>query len=84
MAIMNPERRECLQKMKYGAMLGGSVGATLGLLRGSSEMRDYRGIPNSQKVGLLLRNSVAGGIAFGFFLAIGVGIRSCNYSRPRY
>lgn len=83
MAIMNPQRRECLQKMKYGAMQGGGVGAAAGVLFGSYEVMGVRGIPSSQKVGLVLRNSVGGGIALAFFLAIGTGIRSCN-SRPRY
>lgn len=36
-----------------------------------------------KKMGLVLRNSVGGSIVFGFFLAIGTGIRSCN-ARERY
>lgn len=32
-----------------------------------------------QKVGLALRNTAGGGLVFGFFLAIGTGIRSCKY-----
>ncbi len=83
MAFLDPGRRECLRKMKYGAMLGGGVGSAAGLLFGSYEMMRFRGIPNSQKVGLVLRNSVGGGMVFAFFLAIGTGIRSCN-QRSRY
>lgn len=34
-----------------------------------------------QKVGMVLRNSVAGAAVFGFFLAVGTGIRSCGSSQ---
>lgn len=81
MAILNAQRRECLRKMKYGAVMGGSVGAAAGLLFGSYEMMRFRGIPGSQKVGLVLRNSMGGAAAFAFFLAVGTGIRSCNSRR---
>ncbi|CAN8066748.1 unnamed protein product [Agarophyton chilense] len=69
--------------MKNGAILGGSVGSAAGFLFGSYEAAQIRGIPVSQKFGLVLRNSVGGSIVFGFFLAIGTGIRSCN-ARERY
>jgi hypothetical protein len=45
---MKPERRECLQKMKYGAIMGGGVGSAAGFLFGSYEAFRYKGIPASQ------------------------------------
>lgn len=83
MAFMDAGRRDCLRKMKHGAMLGGGVGGAAGFLFGSYEAVQIRGIPIPQKMGLVLRNSVGGSIVFGFFLAIGTGIRSCN-ARERY
>lgn len=83
MAFMDTGRRDCLSKMKHGALLGGGVGGAAGFLFGSYEAAQIRGIPVSQKLGLALRNSVGGSVVFGFFLAIGTGIRSCN-ARERY
>lgn len=48
MAFLDAGRRECLQKMKNGALLGGSVGSAAGLLFGSYEAAQIRGIPVAQ------------------------------------
>lgn len=48
MAILDDGRRECLRKMKYGAMMGGGVGAAAGLIFGGYEATRYRGIPVAQ------------------------------------
>lgn len=83
MAFLDDGRRDCLRKMKHGATLGAGVGGAAGLLFGAYEASQIRSIPASQKIGLALRNSVGGSVVFGFFLAIGTGIRSCN-ARERY
>lgn len=67
-----------MDRIKTGAMMGAGVGGAAGLLFGTFEAARYRGIPPSQKIGLVLRNSVGGAFAFGFFLAIGTGIRTLN------
>lgn len=48
MAFMDASRRDCLSKMKKGAMLGGAVGAASGFLFGSYEAAQIRGIPVPQ------------------------------------
>lgn len=48
MPFLDAGRRECLQKMKYGAMLGGGVGGAAGFLFGSYEAAQIRGIPIPQ------------------------------------
>lgn len=48
MPLMNAGRRDCLNKMKRGAMLGGGVGGAAGFLFGSFEAAQIRGIPVSQ------------------------------------
>ena len=48
MPFLDAGRRECLRKMKYGAMMGGGVGAAAGLIFGGYEATRYRGIPVSQ------------------------------------
>lgn len=48
MAFMDGGRRDCLNKMKHGAMLGGGVGGAAGFLFGSYEAAQIRGIPSSQ------------------------------------
>lgn len=83
MTILDAGRRDCLRKMKHGAMLGAGVGGAAGFLFGSYEAVQIRGIPMSQKMGLALRNTVGGSLVFGFFLAIGTGIRSCS-TRERF
>lgn len=45
---MSSSRRDCLQKMKYGAIMGGGVGSAAGFLFGSYEAFRYKGIPVSQ------------------------------------
>lgn len=52
---MKPERRDCLQKMKYGALMGGTVGSAAGFLFGSYEAFRYKGIPSSQVCFVLRR-----------------------------
>lgn len=64
-------------------MMGAAVGGAAGLLFGTFEAARYRGIPASQKVGLVIRNSVGGAFAFGFFLAIGTGVRTLNAESSR-
>ncbi|CDF36475.1 unnamed protein product [Chondrus crispus] len=82
MVFLNAGRRDCLEKMKRGAMVGGAIGGAACVVFGTYEAAQIRGIPISQKAGLVLRNSVGGSLLFGFFLAIGSGIRSCG-SRER-
>lgn len=48
MAFMDAGRRDCLRKMKHGAMLGGGVGGAAGFLFGSYEAVQIRGIPIPQ------------------------------------
>ena len=48
MVFLDEGRKECLRKMKYGAMMGGGVGAAAGLIFGGYEATRYRGIPVSQ------------------------------------
>lgn len=48
MAIMDAGRRDCVRKMQQGAMLGGGVGGAAGLLFGTFEAAQIRGIPISQ------------------------------------
>lgn len=48
MTIMNASRRDCLNKMKKGALLGGCVGGAAGFLFGSYEAAQIRGIPVPQ------------------------------------
>lgn len=76
-------RNPWMERIKMGAMMGAGVGGAAGLLFGTFEAARYRGIPPSQKIGLVIRNSVGGAFAFGFFLAIGTGIRSLNAEAPR-
>lgn len=45
---MTPERRDCLHKMKYGALMGGTVGGAAGFLFGSYEAFRFKRIPASQ------------------------------------
>lgn len=80
MAFFDERRKACLHRMGVGAAMGAGVGGAAGLLFGAAESRRYA-IPTSQKVGMVLRNSVAGAAVFGFFLAVGTGIRSCGSSQ---
>lgn len=58
--------------------MGAGVGGMAGLLFGAYEVSHYRGIPSSQKMGLVLRNSLGGAAMFGFFLAVGTALRSSD------
>lgn len=54
MTFMDAGRRDCLYKMRNGAMLGGGVGCAAGFLFGSYEAVQIRGIPVSQVTLLLI------------------------------
>lgn len=70
-AAMSSSRRDCLQKMKYGAIMGGGVGSAAGFLFGSYEAFRYKGIPASQVRAARLRGATArakgGASALGLF-----------------
>lgn len=77
-AIKDMQRRAYYERIKMGALMGVGVGGAAGLLFGSIEASRYRGIPTSQRIGLVLRSSVGMGAAFGFFLCIGTALRSTS------
>lgn len=48
MVFLDSGRRDCIRKMKHGAVLGAGVGGAAGLIFGSYEAAQIRGIPFSQ------------------------------------
>ncbi|GJQ12755.1 hypothetical protein GpartN1_g6371.t1 [Galdieria partita] len=80
---MSPETRDCMRKIQMGALLGSMVGGSFGLLYGGFEAFRHKGLTGPQRIGLALRSTVGAGIAFGFFLAVGTGIRGCG-AHERY
>ena len=48
MVFLNADRRDCLEKMKRGAMVGGAIGAAACVVFGTYEATQIRGIPISQ------------------------------------
>jgi len=68
----------CIQKVQTGAKLGAMVGSCFGLMYGTYEASQFRGIPMAQRAGLALRAGAGGAVAFSFFLAVGTAIRGCG------
>lgn len=48
MVFLNAGRRDCLEKMKRGAMVGGAIGGAACVVFGTYEAAQIRGIPISQ------------------------------------
>ncbi|KAK4538115.1 hypothetical protein CDCA_CDCA16G4140 [Cyanidium caldarium] len=71
----------CVRKVQSGAILGGAVGATFGLLFGGLDAARYRSLSVSQRVGMATRATLGGAAVFGFFLAVGTAIRGCGGER---
>ncbi|KAA8500070.1 hypothetical protein FVE85_7655 [Porphyridium purpureum] len=66
---------DCVRRISGGAQLGAMVGFTFGAIAGGMEAMGYREIPASQKVGVVLRKSLGGSVAFGLFVAVGTLVR---------
>eukprot|EP01134_Creolimax_fragrantissima_P005185 CFRG5185T1 len=65
---------ECFERAKFGAMMGGSLGLSLGFMFGAATSLRV-GARGREFVQITGSTMVQSGAAFGFFLAVGSALR---------
>lgn len=83
--VVKPERPSCTKQILIGGAMGLAVGSSFGLIIG---LVTAASAPPGGRLAHIGKAMISSGGAFGFFMAIGTGLRSCeaaeNTSYQRY